>query len=186
MSKNEIIATLQKETAAFIEYCAGIDEESFFRQPMQKWSIAQNVKHLITSANSTRLAYSLPKFIIRLYTGKPNRLSRTYEELVNKYKSKLEQGGKASGRYVPEKINAITGKENWLQQFRKSMTALVTTIEKNWADDQLDKYIAPHPLLGKITQRELCYFTIYHIEHHLAIIKQRLEDYSPGKMTVKS
>jgi hypothetical protein len=49
-------------------------------------------------------------------------------------------------------------------------------VELKWKDDQLDHYIAPHPLLGKLTLRELCYFTIYHAGHHLNIIKARLTE----------
>jgi hypothetical protein len=32
----------------------------------------------------------------------------------------------------------------------------------------------PHPLLGKITAREMIYFTVYHSEHHVAATKKRL------------
>jgi len=56
------------------------------------------------------------------------------------------------------------------------MLRLNSDIEKKWKEPQLDQYIAPHPLLGKITLRELCYFTIYHTKHHLNIIKERLSD----------
>ena len=179
MNKKEIIEQLDATSKVFYQFCLSIDDDSFFRQPLEKWSIAQNVKHLIISANTTRLAYLLPKFIIRLYTGKPNRPSRSYEELVMKYKLKLEQGGRASGRFIPEKITKNITKEKWLDDFDKAMKRLVLSIDSKWNEEQLDQYIAPHPLLGKITQRELGYFTIYHTEHHLGIIKDRLRDYSP-------
>lgn len=176
MSKEEIIKELDSAGTKFIEFCADIDNITFFNQPTEKWSIAQNVKHLVTSANTTRLAFSLPKFIVKIYAGKPNRASRSYDELVIKYKLKLQQGGKASGRFIPQPLAADTGKENLLNFFAQSMNKLVKCIEKNWADPQLDQYIAPHPLLGKITLRELCYFTIHHTYHHLAIIKERITD----------
>lgn len=160
----------------FTGFCTGIDNDSFFRQPIEKWSVAQNIRHLIISANTTKLAFSLPKFLVRLYAGKPNRLSRNYDELVNKYKTKLQQGGKARGRYIPAIISAKAGKENMLHSFTRSMNKLINSIDKNWTDPQLDQYIAPHPLLGKITLRELCYFTIYHTGHHLNSIKERLPD----------
>ncbi len=179
MKKEWIIQRLNEVTAEFAGCCSTIDADDFFRQPLEKWSVAQNVKHLIISAKMTKLAYSLPKFITRVYSGKPNRPSRSYDELVNKYKMKLKQGGRASGRFVPEKINAAAGKEKWITDFRKSMQTLVHAIDK-CKDADLDKYLAPHPLLGKITQRELGYFTIYHTLHHLAIIKERLNDYHPN------
>jgi len=175
-SKEEILKQLNAISNEFASFCSSITDEIFFRQPVEKWSVAQNVTHLITSANMTRLAYRLPKFIVRLYTGKPNRPSRSYDELVAKYKLKLEQGGRASGRFVAKPVLAKEGKENILTTFKRAMGKLENAVQKNWDDQQLDKYLAPHPLLGKLTLRELGYFTIYHTEHHLNIVKERLND----------
>lgn len=173
MSKDEIIKGLTLAATTLADHCRSISEELFFYQPAEKWSIAQNVKHLVISANATRLAYRLPKFVVRLYAGKPNRPSRSYDELVEKYKAKLAGGGKASGRFIPLEVSITSGRDKLLDQFTSSMTALQCAINKNWTDDQLDRFIAPHPLLGKITLRELAYFTIYHTYHHLHIIKSR-------------
>ena len=176
LSKEEIIKKLSVVSNEFSSFCSSINNEIFFRQPSEKWSVAQNVTHLTTSANMTKLVYLLPKFIVRLYTGKPNRPSRNYDELVAKYKLKLEQGGRASGRFVAKPVLANEGKEKILTAFKAAMGKLENTIQKKWDDEHLDKYLAPHPLLGKITLRELCYFTIYHTEHHLNIVKERLND----------
>lgn len=174
-SKEEIIQQLKAAANETIIYCSAVSDDSFFHQPETKWSIAQDIAHLTTAANSSRLAYTLPKFIVRLYMGKPNRPSRSYDELVEKYKSKLENGGRASGRFVPKPIVPEKGKQLLLDDFLKAMNKLATAIEKKWNTNQLDKYIAPHPLLGKITLRELGYFNIYHTWHHLALIKQKLQ-----------
>jgi len=176
MTKEEIIKQLHSAKEEFTSFCSAIEADKFFHQPKEKWSIAQNVNHLTISANNTRLVFLLPKFVVRLYSGKPNRASRSYNELVSKYKLKLQQGGRASGRFIPKIISPKTGKENLSQAFTKSMDKLINSIEQKWANPQLDKYIAPHPLLGKITLRELCYFTMYHTQHHLAIIKERLAE----------
>jgi hypothetical protein len=176
VSKEDIITASRTSFTEFASFCLTINDADFFRQPATKWSIAQNVTHLITSATMTRLAYRLPKFIVRIYTGKPNRPSRSYDELVVKYKLKLEQGGRASGRFVARPVPASQGKEKIMDGFNRAMDKLVATMEKNWKDPQLDQYLAPHPLLGKITLRELGYFTIYHTLHHLQIIKERLSD----------
>ncbi|MEO5947643.1 MAG: DinB family protein [Chitinophagaceae bacterium] len=175
-TKEEILEHLEKAANDFSAICSAIPDDLFFRQPVEKWSIAQNVSHLITSANMTRLAYRLPKFMVRIYTGKPNRPSRSYDELVAKYKLKLQQGGMASGRFVAKTVDASIGKGKILDSFSKSMEILISTINDKWKDTQFDQYLAPHPLLGKLTLRELCFFTIYHTEHHLTIIKERLND----------
>lgn len=175
-SKEEIITELKNVSKEFAEYSASLQNDIFFRQPVEKWSIAQNVTHLITSANMTRLAFRLPKFMVRLYSGKPNRPSHSYDELVAKYQLKLQKGGKASGRFIAKPVSANKGIEIIIDSFIKSMEILIATIQDKWKEHQLDQYLAPHPLLGKLTLRELCFFTIYHTQHHLTIIKERLHD----------
>jgi len=169
----EIEKGLTEASETFFDFCSSLDNEKFFYQPEGKWSAAQQVKHLIISANQTRLAYTLPKFIVKLYTGKPNRPSRSYDELVQRYKTKLAQGGKASGRFVPPKIENGYGKEKLLKEFKASMTKLGNSIHKNLKEPQPDQYLCPHPLLGKVTLREMLYFTIHHNEHHLNLLIDR-------------
>ncbi len=175
LSKEEITQQLIAALNETLAYCIEISDEIFFYQPEKKWSIAQDIAHLTTATNSSRLAYILPKFIVRLFAGKPNRPSRTYDELAEKYKSKLEKGGKAGGRFVPKPIGPEKGKQQLLDSFSKAMHKLATAIQNKWETNQLDKYIAPHPLLGKITLWELAYFNIYHTFHHLALIKQKTQ-----------
>ena len=173
MTKNEILTAAEKTFSAFTNYCSSINETDFFDKPATKWSVAQNVQHLIISTNTSTLAYTLPKFLVRWMGGKPNRNSRTYEELVAKYKKKLEEGGTASGRFVPKPIAIHYGKEKLMQNWIKATTKHITAIQKNSTESDLNNYLIKHPLLGRITLRELCYFTIYHTEHHLNIISSR-------------
>ena len=174
MHKEEILRTSKNVFNQFTDFCLQIPNDKFFAQPKEKWSIAENTDHLTRSIRTTRLAYSLPKFFTRLVFGKANRLSKSYDQLVAKYKQKLEDGGKASGRYIP-KTRAIQ-KIELIKEWQRRNERYLESLELNWKDEDLDKYIAPHPLLGKITLRELCYFTIYHTEHHLNIIKQRVAE----------
>jgi DinB superfamily len=166
------ILSAEKE---FTIFCSSLTDEQFFYQPEGKWSPAQQVKHLVTATNMARLPFVLPGFIVRMIAGKPNRNSRTYEELVAKYKMKLEQGGQAGGRYVPKPVPATYGKEKMLNNFAKAMSKFSHSLKNIREETKLEKYIAPHPLLGKITLRELSYFTIYHTQHHLQNIQKLTE-----------
>ena len=162
---------LLRAADAYTAYCASIPDPLFFQQPEGKWSPARQTKHLITSNNMARLAFVLPGFVVRMLAGKPNRPSRSYDELVNRYRDKLARGGQASGRYIPKPIPAETGREKWLRQYQASMKKMAAAIEKTKKEERLDQYLAPHPLLGKITLRELAYFTIHHSHHHLESIR---------------
>jgi hypothetical protein len=169
---HEIQQQLLSAANEFNRYCTTLTHEQFFYQSAGKWSAAQQVRHLTIAADNTKLAFALPKFIVRWYAGKPNRPSRSYDELVAKYKLKLLQGGKASGRFIPRPLSASYGKQKMLYQFKASMDKLMHAIQSKWKEPQLDQYIAPHPLLGKITLRELGYFTIHHTYHHLESIQK--------------
>lgn len=153
-------------------FCGSLSEVDFFYQPDGKWSPAQQIRHLTTATRHSLLAFTLPKFLVRTVGGKPNRPSRTYDELVAKYKLKLEQGGKASKRYIPKPVSADIGKYTLLNAFHASMKKMSTALNKKWKEHQPDLYTVPHPLLGKITIRELGYFNIYHTLHHLESIRK--------------
>ncbi len=43
---------------------------------------------------------------------------------------------------------------------------------RGWNEASLDKYrMPPHPLLGKLTVREMLLFTLYHDRHHLESVR---------------
>lgn len=125
---------------------------------------SQQLDHIIRAVSPLAMGLRLPKIFIGLLFGKANRASKDYNELVKKYKSKLELGGKASGRFVPTQIK-FSDKQKNIAKLLKLINALKKNIT-GFSETQLDKYILPHPLLGKITVREMMFFTIYHVEHH--------------------
>ncbi|TAE45870.1 MAG: DinB family protein [Bacteroidetes bacterium] len=136
----------------------------FVQPPEGKWSAGQQIEHICRSVSPVILAFRLPVFVLRLAFGKANRPSRSYEEVITKYKAKLSAGGRASGPYVPPPVAA--GEQ---QQLRKKLNALATklaALTEKHSEAQLDTYLLPHPLLGKMTLREMLYFTSYHVVHH--------------------
>jgi len=172
MTKTEITAEVEKICSTFTDTCNAIAEADMFMRPdAGKWSVAENVQHLIISTNTSTLAYSLPKFFVRWIAGKPNRPSRSYDELKDKYYNKLQNGGVASSRFVPKPIDRSFGKQKLLISWKKTTAKFVSSLLKNRTEADLDKYLVKHPLLGRITLRELGYFTIFHTEHHLNSIK---------------
>lgn len=173
MTKTEIIAAAEKTFTDFSETCIAVQEAVMFERPeTNKWSVAENVQHLIISTNTSTLAYSLPKFIVRWIAGKPNRPSHSFDELKDKYYNKLQNGGVASGRFVPKPIDVNFGKQKLIINWKKAATKFINNLSKNRTEVDLDNYLVKHPLLGRITLRELCYFTIFHTQHHLHSIQK--------------
>jgi hypothetical protein len=167
MNKSEIITGLKSALNDFEQTLHGIDEKDFFASENDKWSVAENVRHLILSAKPVNMAMGLPKFIF-LYFGKPNRPLMDYDGVVAKYQAKLKAGGKAMGPYVPKKITV--SKAELIADFRNMHDKLLKKIE-NWSETDLNKYLLPHPLIGRMMMREMLYFTLYHIRHHHKTIK---------------
>lgn len=167
--KPQIISALSEKVDAFNNYIASLNEEQFEATPNGKWSAGQNLDHLIRAIKPLQLAYGLPKFALNVLFGKTNRPSRSYDDLVTKYKTKLAAGGKASGPFIPPIIR-FEKKDELIKKYSEQKQKLINKIEKQ-SEADLDKYILPHPLLGKVTLREMLYFTIYHNEHHLGLLK---------------
>lgn len=148
-----------------------LSEEAFFIRKNDTWSPAEQVKHLELSVKPLILAFRLPGFMLRLLFGKPNRPSRTYEELLAKYHFKLGEGGKATSPYVPKILETGTGRNAVIADSLKRHATMLKAAAR-YKDKDLDRYILPHPLLGKITLREMLYFTDFHILHHLTSIEK--------------
>ena len=170
-NKSQIISALNANVDAFNNYISSLNKEQFEACPNGKWSAGQNLDHLIRAIKPLQLAYGLPKFALRIMFGKTNRPSKTYDELVAKYKAKLAAGGRARGPFIPPLIG-FEKKDELIKKYAEQKQKLITKIEKQNEKD-LDAYILPHPLLGKVTLREMLYFTIHHNEHHLETLKSR-------------
>ncbi len=172
MDKNEIVKCLHDNHKKFIDYTNSLLPNQLEFSIGEKWSAAQQVEHIYKSIRPLSIGLQLPKIIVRLLWGKTNRPSKSYTQLVAKYDEKLALGGKASSPFVPKKVMAKDIKK-WQIKIGKSIKRLIKNVEK-YSENDFDFYILPHPLLGKITIREMMYFTQYHVLHHLAIIKRDL------------
>ncbi|MBC7886050.1 MAG: DinB family protein [Saprospiraceae bacterium] len=164
MTKQEIIHKLNANHKLFGDYMDNLSESDFLFCHEDKWSAGQQFDHICRSVQPLSLALLLPKWVIKLWIGKANRPSKSYDELVQKYKLKLAEGGKASGRFVPLNVE-LNDRDNLSAKLKRTMMSLTSRLDK-YSESDMDIIILPHPLLGKLTLREMMYFTIYHVLHH--------------------
>ena len=75
----------------------------------------------------------------------------------------------SSDMLVPEKAEKDGLTALLYQEKRRLQKSVI-----KWKEEDLDKYILPHPLMGRMPVRELAMWTAYHTEHHT---KQLLENY---------
>ena len=160
MNKQQIAEKLLENHRTFVACVSDLNEPDFMFAPHQKWTAGQQLDHLIRGVSPVKMAFSLPKFVPRLLFGKVNRSSMVYDELVEKYQDKLAAGSKACSRFVPPPIS-FEKREGLQNKLLKAIQDLVWRID-NFSEGQLDEYLLPHPILGKLTMREMLYFTIYH------------------------
>lgn len=174
MNKFELIEAMNENYTRFINYINTLSEPEFMFALAEKWTAGQQLDHLVRSTKPLILAVRLPKFILQLIFGEANRPSKTYDELVENYLNKIREGAKATGNFIPPKVDY--DKRLGLQKELQSVILKINKGLKNFTEEELDQCILPHPLLGKITFREMIYFSIYHVDHHHFIIDKALQD----------
>lgn len=168
--KDEIIRGLEESFAALADWIEAQPDAAFAQGPAGRWSMGQHLNHLIRSVEPINLGLFLPKWLLGLALGTANRPSMGYEALVTRYEGALDAGGKASGRYLPPTV-PLARKAALLGRFRAHGKRLCGNVER-LSEADLDRYIAKHPLIGILTMRELLFFTIHHIDHHLHTLQR--------------
>lgn len=170
----EITESLE-DTAGEIEgYFSAIAPQPFFAGTPEDWSPAHHLQHLVQSINPLVMALVAPKLLIRVVGGSP-RQQRSYAQVRSQYQAALAKGAKASGAYVPRlgEASGEEGKAKVLQAFNHANHRLVAVLDR-WDEGSLDEYALPHPVLGKLSAREMMFFTLYHNRHHLEGVRSRL------------
>lgn len=170
MDKQTLIKTLTANHEDFIACIDQLSIDEFSESQNGKWTAGQQLEHIYLSVKPVSLAFRFPTFLLNLIWGKSNREGRSYDALIARYHAKLENGNKATASFVPKKVDLKKGQKLKVN-LKNEVVKLCLSIEK-LSEYDLDHYILPHPLLGKLTLREMLYFTIYHVKHHENLIKK--------------
>ncbi len=174
MDKTNIAKALREHHDSFLVFLSTLEEKEFTLNVNEKWSPGQQLDHICRSVKPVRLAFLMPGFLLRWLFGKSNRPGRSYDELVNRYKERLAKGGRAGGRFVPGAI-AYKEKDKLSRQLKREVEALIRNMDR-YSEKALDQYLLPHPLMGKLTLREMLYFTMYHVQHHEIQTRQNIHE----------
>lgn len=173
MDKAAIIAELNSKYGAFSDFVKTMSEDDFmFSLNGEKWTAGQQIDHLCRSVEPLNKGLRAPDFALKAMFGKADHPSSSYDELVARYQDELASGGTASAPFRPEDI-PFSRKDELVATLTDLVSKLCSKIEK-YDEGKLDILVLPHPLIGKLTMREMFYFTIYHAEHHHNHTKQNL------------
>lgn len=157
---------LFKDTSEGLKQVSNPDEKS----NNDSWSIREEMEHLVISGRMVASALKVPKMVLRSF-GKPNREVRDYDTTFQRYKDRLQEVGPVSNSPASPKKdgdNMVSLLKQWDEIGEKFAKRL-----QKWNDKDLDNYLLPHPLMGKILVREMLFFTHFHSLHHFERIVGR-------------
>jgi len=172
----ELAAALAGLQAESERYLATLPTLVFLAPQGPKWSPADHVRHLAKSTFPLVRALSLPRPLLFVLFGPRRGASRTFPTVREVYRTRLAAGASA-GRFAPTPRPIPADREAWRTQvmtsWRGAHEALVARLA-GWPESALDRYRLPHPLLGKLSVREILFFTLYHNAHHLRLVASRV------------
>ena len=161
----------QREIGAFVDRLS-IDE---FHAPQgEHWSPAGHLRHLSKSERAVSGGLEQPRVALLVF-GRAKNGSRGFDEVVASYRAALDAGGKAGSFGPSDEVPELSPEdwraaimERWQESGRRLRKALL-----GWSEEHLDVYRLPHPLIGKLTLRELMLWNLYHNAHHARRIAER-------------
>ena len=180
-TQQQIIDAFAQQETESVSYWSAFDTGTFFRRIGSSWSPAETVRHLIKSTRPVAKAMGTNKIVLRLMFGKPGRPAMSYDLLCARYDQALDDGGQA-GRFAPSP-RSESDPEEWRLTIMRDYEGVNAGLRKaiaRWSDDKLDRYQLPHPLLGKLTVREMLFFTLYHQRHHVEVVQRHLAETASG------
>ncbi len=162
--KTNLADKINSAVKDMVEFLDQLDDQKLHYSISGKWSIAEQIVHLSKSVAPVNMAFSLPKITFLVF-GKVHH-SEGYDAIVQRYQDALKKGGKSSKQYEPSNSTSKKNKAEIVTKFKEYYSELTKKLQ-SWSEQDLDTYRLPHPLIGKITMRDMMYFTIYHLQHHL-------------------
>ena len=174
-----LVAALKTAENSVAEFFGTLTPAQAALRVDEAWTPSEHLAHLNIAVSAVARGMGIPRWILRLRFGwYHNGSSRTFSALREDYLSRLAQGAGASGRFVPQRedlteAEAATHQAGLLARWHRVNHRLRLALA-GWSERDLDRVRLPHPILGKITAREMVFFTIYHAGHHVASAVKRL------------
>lgn len=170
MEKAQLANLLNEKHDKLVQWLHAQPPEKWAAGPSGKWTSGQHIVHLVQSTRPLVTALSLPGFVLRLRFGKANRPSRDYETVVARYHERLAKSNGVVSPFSQKMPDTPPGeKEKWMAEMA-ALNGKVNRKLHRYSEAQLDGLLVPHPLMGKMTLREILLWNAYHTAHHHHIL----------------
>jgi hypothetical protein len=174
MGNTEIIKLLETKEDSLKSLFANQPDHFWEVHPEDKWTAGQHVIHLVQSSTPLLKALKLPNFILKWKFSTSNRPSRTYEEVIHRYEEKLAAAGPGVvgpfSRKMPD--SPASESHQWLSKL-SDLNKGINNITKKLSNKELDTILLPHPLMGKMTLREILMWNTHHLQHHINVLHSK-------------
>ncbi len=176
-NKQDLVKTLGQTHQEVSKTIGSLTLDDIYDRSKDNWSPSDTLRHLIKCVKPVAFVLRLPRSIIGFKWGKSARPSRQYHEVRKFYQGALARGAQA-GSFAPEFIEIPTAQDdaermrNQILQNWDKVNRRLNLVVNKWPEMYFDKYFLPHPILGKITVREMIMFTIYHNVHHITKVQK--------------
>ncbi len=173
-NRREIIEALEVAHERAVDYWSDYSTAAFFTRMDAHWSASEHVRHLTRAMTPLLPVLRVPRVALRMAFGAATRPSRSMSELQSLYSAALQAGGTA-GLYTPppDRGAADMVRRNRIMDTHSETLRGLTQAMERWSEAQLDAHRLPHPLLGKLTVREMMLFTLLHNQHHVTVAERR-------------
>lgn len=89
--------------------------------------------------------------------------------MAKNYQNKLSENQERAKKFNQElKVPTLNERDNLLKKLQIQQKKLQHKVKK-YTDKNLDTLLIPHPLMGRMTLREIIMWTAHHTEHHTEI-----------------
>lgn len=175
MNKKELSKQLFDTYHSFIEYINSLTEKEFTARINDKWAAGQQLEHILKSTDPLAQILGLKEVIVSKF-GVIDRPILSEENIIKNYTNALAKGGKAPKIFEPDNV-AWDQKEVLNKRLSDSVDQIIKHLEQ-YDENELDSLVLKHPLLGKMTIREMLCFSYYHVNHHRKAITHNLSQLS--------
>ena len=178
LSREGLASALRASEADVADFFGSLTPHELVLRVESAWTAAEQLAHLNTVVSAVGKGFAAPRLFLRIRYGRSRSSRRSDTEVRDDYRAILAQGGRAAGPFVPARQDLAPAQieahlQSLLARWGRVNGRLRKALEP-WNEMDLDTIRMPHPLLGKITAREMIYFALYHSEHHVAATKKRL------------
>lgn len=174
MLQQELITVFVSNHQEAIQYIDGLGDRQFCYRYQDKWTAGEHLQHiLLTIVPFSRVLSS--KAFIREKFGTIDRKTWDYATVLHHY---AQTSLKAPQAFLPDGAVPYHQKAALIADIQQQLRAISDLLEQ-YSEQELDTLVLPHPLLGKLTIREMFYLMSYHPIHHQRQVQHILETYLP-------